>query len=103
MQEIVPLVAGVAIAFLTQHFGAGPLSKAIALLVCSAAIGAVASFVSGELFVSWTFLAIDFALTLFAAGLMMALLATRQRWLPHRRHIEQHKDSSRTTSIGYRD
>jgi hypothetical protein len=32
MQEIVPLMAGVAIAFLTQRFGAGPRSKAIALL-----------------------------------------------------------------------
>jgi high-affinity Fe2+/Pb2+ permease len=89
MQEIVPLVAGVAIAFLTQHFGAGPRSKAITLLVCSAAIGAVASFVSGELFVSWVFLAIDFALTLLAAGVTMALLVSRQRWLARRRYSEQ--------------
>ena len=89
MQEIVPLVAGVAIAFLTQHFGVGPRSKAITLLVCSVAIGVVASFVSGELFVSWVFLAIDFALTLLAAGLTMALLVTRQRWLARRHYFEQ--------------
>jgi hypothetical protein len=89
MQEIVPLVAGVAVALLTQHFGAGLGSKVIALLVCSAGIGAVVSFVSGELFVSWIYLMIDTALTLLAAGVTMALLAARQRWLPRRRHIEQ--------------
>lgn len=89
MQEIVPFVAGVAIALLTQHFGAGPRSKVIALLVCSAVIGAVVSFVSGELFVSWIFLVIDTALTLLAAGVTMALLAARQRWLLRRWQIEQ--------------
>lgn len=89
MQEIVPLLAGVAIALLTQRFGAGWRSKAIALLVCSAAIGVVASFVSGELFVSWTFLAIDTALALLAAGVTTALVASRQRWLARRRYFEQ--------------
>ena len=89
MQEIVPVVAGVAIAFLTQHFGAGPRSKVVVLLVCSAVVGAVVSFFSGELFVSWTFLAIDVALTSLAAGVTMALLASRRRWLPRRRHSEQ--------------
>jgi hypothetical protein len=86
---IVPLVAGVAIAFLTHHLSTGPRSKIIALLVCSVAIGTVVSFVSGELFVGLTFLAIDFALTLFAAGVTMALLATRRRWLPRRRYSQQ--------------
>jgi hypothetical protein len=89
MQEIVPLVAGVAIAFLTQHFGAGLLSKGISLVVCSSAIGLVASFVSGELFVSWAFLAIDFALAFIAAGVTMALLVLRQRWLARRQYSEQ--------------
>lgn len=89
MQEIVPLVAGVAIAFLTHHFGVSPRSKAVALLVCSATIGLVASFVSGELFVSWAYLAIDFALTLVAAGVTMALLILRQRWLARRQSFEQ--------------
>jgi len=89
MQEIVPLVAGVAVALLTQHFAAGPRSKVIALLICSAVIGAVVSFVSGELFESWIYLLIDTALTSLAAGVTMALLAARQRLLPRRRHIEQ--------------
>jgi len=89
MQEIVPLVAGVVIALLTQHSGAGPRSKIIALLVCSAVIGAVVSFVSGELFVSWIFLVIDTTLTLLAAGVTMAFLAARQRWPLRRRQIEQ--------------
>ena len=89
MQEIVPLVAGVAIAFLAQRFGVGPSSKAIVLLVGSAAIGLVASFVSGELFVSWAFLAIDFALTFVAAGVTLVLLVLRQRWLARRQSFEQ--------------
>ena len=89
MQEIVPLLAGVAIALLTQRFVPGWRSKAIALMVCSAAIGAVASFVSGELFVSWTFLVIDTALTLLAAGVTMVLVASRKRWLTRRRYFEQ--------------
>ena len=89
MQEIVPLMAGVAIAFLTQRFGAGPRSKVNALLVCSAAIGVVASFVSGELFVSWAFLAIDFTLTFLAAGVTMVLLVSRERWLARRQFYEQ--------------
>jgi len=89
MQELVPSVAGVAVALLTQRFGAGLRSKIIALLVCSAVIGAVVSFFSGELFVSWIFLMIDTALTLLAAGVTMALLTAQQRWLPRRRHMEQ--------------
>jgi peptidoglycan/LPS O-acetylase OafA/YrhL len=89
MQELVPLLAGVAIALLAHRFGAGRRSRAIALLVCSVAIGAVTSFVSGELFVSWTFLAIDTALTLLAAGVTMALVASRQRWQTRRRYFEQ--------------
>jgi high-affinity Fe2+/Pb2+ permease len=89
MEEIVPLMAGVAIAFLTQRFGAGPRSKAISLLVCSATIGIVVSFVSGELFVSWAFLAIDFALTFLAAGVTMVLLVSRQRWVARRQYSEQ--------------
>ena len=89
MQEIVPLVAGVAIAFLAQSFGVGPRSKAIVLVVGSVAIGLVASFVSGELFVSWAFLAIDFALTFVAAGVTLVLLVLRQRWLARRQSFEQ--------------
>jgi hypothetical protein len=39
--------------------------------------------------VSWVFLAIDFALTLLAAGVTMALLVSRQRWLARRRYSER--------------
>jgi len=89
MQEIVPLVAGVAIAFVAQHFGVGARSKAVVVLVGSVAIGVIASFFSGELFVSWAFLGIDFALTLLVAGVTMALLVLRRRRLARRQHVEQ--------------
>jgi hypothetical protein len=79
VQEIVPLAAGVVIAFLVQRFGAAPRSKIIALLVASVIIGAIASFVSGELFESWVFLAIDTGLVLLSAGLTLASVALWQR------------------------
>ncbi len=79
MQEIVPLAAGVVIALLVHRFGAGPQSKTIALLAASLVIGAIASFVSGELFESWVFLAIDTGLVVLSAGLTLAGIALWQR------------------------
>jgi hypothetical protein len=79
VQEVVPLAAGVVIALLVQRFGAAPRSKIVALLVASVIIGAVASFVSGELFESWVFLAIDTGLALLSAGLTLAGAAMWQR------------------------
>jgi len=89
VHEVVPFVAGVAIALLVLRFGAEPRSQAITLLVCGAGVGVIASFVSGELFVSWTFLVIDTALALLAAGVTIALVVARRRWLTRRQHFEQ--------------
>jgi len=79
MQEIVPLAAGVVIALLVQRVGAGPQSKLIALLAASLIIGAIASFVSGELFESWVFLAIDTGLVVFSASVTLAGIALWRR------------------------
>jgi len=79
MQEIVPLAAGVVIALLVQRFGTSPRSNIIALLVASVVIGAIASFVSGELFESWVFLVIDTGLVLLSASLTLAGVALWQR------------------------
>jgi hypothetical protein len=79
VQEIVPLVAGVVIALLVQRFGAGPQSKTIALLAASLVIGAIVSFVSGELFESWVFLAIDTGLVVLSASVTWAGSALWQR------------------------
>jgi hypothetical protein len=79
MQEIVPLAAGVVITLLVQRFGTSPRSNIIALLVASVVIGAIASFVSGELFESWVFLVIDTGLVLLSAGLTLAGVALWQR------------------------
>jgi hypothetical protein len=79
VQEIVPLAAGVVIALLVQRFGTAPRSKMIALLVASVVIGAIASFVSGELFESWIFLAIDTGLVFLSAGLTLAGVALWRR------------------------
>jgi high-affinity Fe2+/Pb2+ permease len=79
MQEIVPLAAGVVITLLVQRFGTSPRSNIIALLVASVVIGAIVSFVSGELFESWVFLVIDTGLVLLSAGLTLAGVALWQR------------------------
>jgi len=79
VQEIVPLAAGVVIAWLVQRFGTAPRSKMIALLVASVVIGAIVSFVSGELFESWVFLALDTGLVLLSAGLTLGGVALWQR------------------------
>ncbi len=79
MQEIVPLAAGVVIALLVQRFGTGARSKTAAILACSVIIGAIASFVSGELFESWVFLAIDTGLVLLSASVSLAVVTLWQR------------------------
>ena len=74
MYEIFPLMAGIVLALLVWLLDSSR-SKLVALAAGSVAIGAVASFVSGELLVSWTFLAIDVALALGAATATTILMA----------------------------
>jgi hypothetical protein len=82
MYEIFPVMAGIVLALLIQPLD-GSRSKPVALAAGSVAIGAVASFVSGELFVSWGFLAIDIALVLAAATATTILVA----WLRRSREL----------------
>ena len=79
MNEVFPVLAGVLSALLVWRYA--PIRfKAFALGTCGVIFGAVAAFISGELFVSWVFLAIDTALVLLAAALTTALVAGWQRF-----------------------
>ncbi|MFL5804082.1 MAG: hypothetical protein ACJ8CR_20350 [Roseiflexaceae bacterium] len=72
MHEIFPLLAGLVVGLVARHL-IGPKQRIGALIIASLAIGAVASLISGELFVSWGFLAFDAAQALVAAVVAMAL------------------------------
>jgi hypothetical protein len=78
MNEIFPVVAGVVLALLIRPL-ASARSRLIGMVAGSLTIGAVASYVSGELFESWWFLAIDTALVLISAGLTTVLVLGWER------------------------
>ena len=78
MHEVFPIVAGCVVALLVQRLSA-PGWKTIALVVLSALFGAIASFISGELFIDWSFLVFDTILVLLAAVAMTLLVAWWQR------------------------
>jgi len=74
VHEWFPLMAGVAVALVVQQIAA-PRLRIIALVVLSALFGATASFISGELAISWGFVVIDVALVFLASAVTRVLLA----------------------------
>ena len=76
MQELLPIIAGLATALVLRH-RVDLVFRSVALAVCSLAFGALASYVSGELFTSWTYVAIDATLVLLSAGVALVLLDRR--------------------------
>jgi len=74
MSELFPILAGLAIGLVVQRI-ASPRWRAVALFLLSVLAGATASFISGELFVSWDFLFFDIPLV-FAAAVAMTLALT---------------------------
>jgi hypothetical protein len=71
MSELFPILAGLAIGLAVQRI-ASPRRRALALFALSVLAGATASFISGELFVSWDFLFFDIPLV-FAAAVALTL------------------------------
>ena len=82
MNEVFPVLAGVVLGLATSRlvFQWGRWGILGGL---SVAFGAAASWISGELTISWTFLLIDVAQVL-TAGAMTALIATRWQRRPRR-------------------
>jgi hypothetical protein len=83
VNEVFPVVAGVLSALLVWQYVPARL-RALALGACGVAFGALAAFISGELFESWVFLVIDTALVLLAATVTTAVVAGWQRFGPSR-------------------
>jgi disulfide bond formation protein DsbB len=79
MHELFPLAAGVAIALLLSPREINTKLKVVTLVVLSVVIGALASWVSGELSESWAYLAFDVAQVLLVAGISTVLIATWRR------------------------
>ncbi len=77
MQELLPIIAGIATALVLRH-RIDLVFRSVALAVCSLAFGVIASYVSGELFVSWIYVAIDTTQVLLSAGVALVLLDRRR-------------------------
>jgi len=83
MQELFPLIAGTLIGLAVLRIRALKL-RAVTLVVLCALFGVLASYISGELAVSWGFISVDMALVWIGA-LMTVVAAT----LWHR-HVALH-------------
>ena len=83
MHELFPALAGLVIA-LVVHRLPNPRQRALALVALSVIAGVTASYISGELFVSWDFLFVDIPLVFIAATAMtLGLSWWQRRQMPH--------------------
>ncbi|HJZ48096.1 MAG TPA: hypothetical protein VKE41_13050 [Roseiflexaceae bacterium] len=78
MTEVFPVVAGLVIGLVVQRIPSLRL-RALALFMLSVLAGVAASFVSGELLVSWDFFFVDIPLVFLAAVVVTLGLAWWQR------------------------
>jgi hypothetical protein len=82
MDEVFPVLAGVVVGLAIHHITSTRL-RILIVAASSLVFGAVASFVSGELAVSWVYLVID-AAQVFVAASLTAVLAAFWRRRPWR-------------------
>ena len=80
MQEIFPLACGLAIGLLVQRIASIRLRTAALVMLC-VIFGAIASYISGELEVSWGFLSVDMALVWLGALLAVGAATIWRRRL----------------------
>lgn len=78
MSELFPILAGLAIGLVVQRVS-GPRRRAVALFLLSVLAGLIASFISGELFISWDFLLFDIPLVFAAAAALTLALGWWRR------------------------
>jgi peptidoglycan/LPS O-acetylase OafA/YrhL len=78
MQELFPLAAGAVIGLAVQRVRS-PRLRTVALVVLCLIFGALASYISGELEVSWGFLSVDALLVWVGALLAVLLVAVWRR------------------------
>ena len=77
MYELVAIAAGVTIGLLSYTTAIRP--KIATVILGSVIVGAVVSFISGELSISWAYLVFDVAQVLIAAGVTAGLVAVWRR------------------------
>ena len=83
MQEIFPFMAGCVIGVLIQKIRSSKL-KMVAFVTLCVIFGVIASFISGELSVSWGFVTIDAILVWLGAFVSTSLVFAwrhRSRWI----------------------
>lgn len=73
MQEIFPILAGFTIGLVVQKLRS-PKLRTVTLVVLCIIFGAIASFISGELSISWGFLTVDAALVWLGAFVSTSLV-----------------------------
>ena len=78
MDELFPLAAGAVIGLAVQWVR-GPRLRAIVLVALCLVFGALASFISGELEVSWSFISVDTVLVFVGALLAVGAAALWRR------------------------
>ena len=84
MHELLPIGAGIALAVATQRMES-PRLRLAALVLLSVVFGALASWINGELELSWGFVSVDTALVLFAAAVTTAAVTAWERRTAARR------------------
>lgn len=75
MDEVFPVLSGIAVGLILDFIPSG--LRVVALGVLAVAFGILASWISGELAISWVYVLIDIAQVLGAALLTSVLVA---RW-----------------------
>ncbi len=80
MDEVFPVLSGVVVGLLTSAISS-PRIRAWLLGVLCVAFGTVASWVSGELAISWAYILVDAGQVLVAAAMSAALVAAWRRRL----------------------
>jgi hypothetical protein len=79
MNEVFPLVAGLVVGLLVQKVRTTWL-KVVTLVILCMLFGVIASYISGELAVSWGFLSVDATIVWLGAALSIVLIAGWRRW-----------------------
>jgi hypothetical protein len=79
MQELFPLAAGALIGLLVQRLRASTSLKVAMFVGLCIVFGSLASWISGELEVSWGFISVDMALVWLGGLVSVGLIAAWRR------------------------
>jgi hypothetical protein len=84
MDEVFPVVSGIVLGFVVSRLAAAAV-RAVVIAVVGVALGATASWISGELAISWVYVLVDTLQVTVASVMTLGLIAAwarRARWMP---------------------